>query len=90
MSHREHQPETKEVPFDPEQLRDDILREAKVVSIPSGMASDIAERVVRQVNDWAMRRSVITQDDLNRKVCSELAKYHADLAYVYQNRDKII
>lgn len=90
MSARKHQPATKEVPFDPEQLRNDILREAKVVSIPSGMAADIAERVVRQVNDWATRHSVITQDDLNRKVCNELAKYHADLAYVYQNRDKII
>lgn len=79
-----------EVPFDPGKLKEDILREAQIVSVPSGMAEMIAERTVREVEDWAMRRKFMTQSDLERKVSSELAKYHADLAYVYQNRGKII
>ena len=35
-------------------------------------------------------RSIITEKDLNRVILKELKKYHADLAYVYENRDKII
>lgn len=90
MKSKENKSTEIEVPFDPDALKADILREAKVIGIPSGTAEMIAKKVVKQVTDWAMKKSILTQDDLGRKVCNELAKYHADLVYVYQNRDKII
>ena len=36
------------------------------------------------------KKKIITKRDLERTVVAELKKYNADLAYVYQNRDKII
>lgn len=71
-------------------LKQEILAEAKVVRLPMGTAEVVAEKVAEQVAKWAGRRSAVTQADLNRQIAKEMLKYSRDLAYVFQNRDKII
>ena len=78
------------VTFDVETLRKDILTEAKVLNLPSNTIRPIADKVAAQVAVWMAKRPAVTVDDLNRRIAMEIAKYNADLAYVYQNRGKII
>ena len=68
----------------------DIRTEAKVIKISAGSAEKYAEKVADSVEKWAERREGVTQDDLNRIIAKELAKYNKDLAFIYKNRGKII
>ena len=83
---RQPEPET----FDPEKIRQDILSEARSVGIPVGAVEPVAEIVASKVAGWASRRTVITDKDLNQHIAAEIKKYNPDLAYVYENRGKII
>lgn len=76
--------------FSEEKLVADILQEAKLLHLPQSTAELIANKIVACVAKWASKRTVVTVDDINRRVALEAAKYNADLAYVYQNRGKII
>lgn len=76
--------------FDETKLIKDIQKEAKSVNVPSDVAEVIAPKIAAAVAKWASKRSAITEADLNRRVTKEAEKYSADLAYVYQNRGKII
>ncbi len=76
--------------FDAEALRDEIVRSAKAIGLPSGSATMIADKVAEKTALWVCKRSAVTADDLSRQVAKEVKKYSADLAYVYQNRGKII
>ena len=64
--------------------------DAKALGIPSGAADIFIERTLKSVEQSLKSKNLITEDDLTRSVVRELKKYHADLAYVYQNRGKII
>lgn len=76
--------------FSIEDLKKDILHEAKLLKISETVAQTIAGRVAEKVEKWMEKRAAVTNDDLNRQLAKELQKYNADLAYVYQNRGKII
>lgn len=76
--------------FDKASLQAELLREAQTLKIPAGAAEIIAVRVAERVEKWAMQRPAVTLNDINHRVASEVEKYSRDLAYVYQNRDKII
>lgn len=76
--------------FSEQKLRDEILLEAKALNLPVGTAEIIATKVAEKTAKWVMRRAAVTQDDINRRVAMEAKQYNADLAYVYQNRGKII
>lgn len=76
--------------FNEKSLRNDILESAVAIGIPEGTAKAIAEKVAAKTAAWVTTRAVITADDLSRRVAQEAEKYSADLAYVYQNRGKII
>lgn len=76
--------------FSEKELREELLREAKALKIPAGAAEVVASKVTEQVSKWAVKRSVVTMDDIYRRIAVEAEKYSADLAYVYQNRGKII
>ncbi len=81
---------TKAKEFSVEDLRKDILREAKILNISEPVAKTVAERVAGQLEKWTEKRAAVTEEDLNRQIAKELKKYNTDLAYVYQNRGKII
>ncbi|MBQ6127953.1 hypothetical protein IJI69_04720 [Candidatus Saccharibacteria bacterium] len=68
----------------------DILLEAKVLGIASGSAKVFAEKVAEKVAKWAERRESVTEDDINTQIAKEINRYSKDLAFVYQNRGKII
>lgn len=78
------------IKFSAKKLKSEILQEAKVLNLHSGAAEMMADKVVIAVEKWAKKRAAITQEDLDQIVAREIEKYHADLAYVYKNRGKII
>lgn len=71
-------------------LKKDIIKEARLLKVPDTVAETIAEKTAEKVGKWVEKRAAVTSDDLNRQIAKELQKYHSDLAYVYQNRGKII
>lgn len=80
----------KEKIFDEDVLMKDIKLEARALGIPSGAADEFARRAVKTISEKVKKRKVLTKRDLERIISTELKKYNADLAYVYQIRDKII
>lgn len=76
--------------FVKKKLREEILREAKVLNMHSGSAEMIADRVIEKVGKWADKRTDMTKEDLDRVTAKALEEYDEDLAYVYKNRGKII
>lgn len=76
--------------LDPQKMREDILNEAKVLGMAATTTEVFVSRVVDDVIKWLKKRPAVTYDDLNRKIAAEVKKYNEDLAYVYQNRGKII
>ncbi len=76
--------------FSAKQLTQDIYNSAMAVGLPEGAAKQIATQVANKVAGWVEKRSVITSDDLNRRIAAEAKNYNEDLAYVYENRGKII
>ena len=76
--------------WDAAALEAEILHEAEILNIAKETAQVIATRVSKEVTEWLSKRSAVTEDDLNRYVASKIQQYNADLAYVYQNRGKII
>lgn len=76
--------------FDERALKKDLLINAKALGIPSGSAKVFAEKITKNVSKALKNKKLITEDDLNRAVLKELYIYNIDLAYVYENRDKII
>lgn len=76
--------------FTPEAIASELRQEAQSLGLPEDVADLMVERVVAKVAQWLDGRPAVTEADLNRKLALELQKYNVDLAYVYQNRDKII
>ncbi|MBQ6414067.1 hypothetical protein IJI28_00365 [Candidatus Saccharibacteria bacterium] len=76
--------------FDQPKLRRELLLDARAIGIPSGAAEDFVDRSITAAMSTLSSKSLITDQDLKRAITKELKKYHPDLAYVYQNRDKII
>lgn len=76
--------------FDEKLLTRDLKTEARALGIPVGAANIFVEKTVSATCNKLKKKKIITKRDLERTVVAELKKYNADLAYVYQNRDKII
>lgn len=77
-------------PFNTDLLAKELHHDARAIGIPPGAAEDFIKHVVKGVEQSFRHQKIITEADLKRAVVKELKKYHADFAYVYQNRDKII
>ncbi|MBR3132038.1 hypothetical protein IKG33_01345 [Candidatus Saccharibacteria bacterium] len=71
-----------------------IIHELKIdalgLGIPIGSAEIFIKRSLSDAKKTLRTKTIITEKDLERAILKELKKYHADLAYVYENRDKII
>lgn len=76
--------------YNEKDLKKLLKTDAKALGIPSGAADIFIERTIKSVEKSLKPKDLITESDLTRLVVRELKKYHADLAYVYQNRGKII
>ncbi|MBQ3432789.1 hypothetical protein IJG22_00625 [Candidatus Saccharibacteria bacterium] len=76
--------------FNQTKLKRELMIDARAVGIPSGAAEIFIDHSITSALESLAKKSLITQQDLKRALTKELQKYHPDLAYVYQNRDKII
>ena len=76
--------------FDHQKIAKELKIDARALGIPSGSANLFIERTIKAANKNLSDKTIITQQDLDRAIIKELKKYNADLAYVYQNRGKII
>lgn len=77
-------------PFDTAKIKRGLKIDARALNIPSGAAEIFIDQTIKDVVKTLKKKTIITDADLTRAIVKELKKYHADLAYVYQNRDKII
>ena len=76
--------------IDQDEIKKDLIIDARAVGIPEGAADIFAERAVKTAIKSLKNRSIITESDLHHAILKELKKYNHDLAYVYENRDKIV
>ena len=76
--------------FNEKKLIKELKIDARALGIPSGAAEIFINETLKSVKKSLKSKNIITEYDLKRLVTKELKKYHADLAYVYENRDKII
>ena len=63
---------------------------AKALGIPSGSAEVFIKKSISAAEKSLKARKIITENDKIRAISKELKKYNRDLAYVYENYDKII
>ena len=76
--------------FDIKELESILKTHARALDIPAGSAEIFIKKSLDAAAKTLKKRQILTEDDITRAVAKELAKYHADLAYVYENYDKII
>lgn len=81
---------TDKIYFNEEQLLDDLLSSAKALKIPSGVAESITKKILKEVRLKITKQDMISEEKLNRCISEVAQKYNPDLAYVYQNRGRII
>jgi hypothetical protein len=77
-------------PYSNQALRAQILADAKSLHIAEKWAETIANKTVDHVDTWIKDRGTVTEADITRVAYQKLKQYHADLAYIYKNRDKIL
>lgn len=63
---------------------------AKALGIPSGSAEIFIKKSITAAEKSLKNRKIIIRADRVRAIAKELKKYNKDLAYVYENYDKII
>lgn len=73
-----------------EDIKRELKIDAKALDIPEGAAEVFIKRSLADAKKKVSDKKIITKMDLERAVVSELKKYNKDLAYAYENRDKII
>ena len=76
--------------FDSNTLEKDLKIDAKAIGIPVGAAEIFIKKSLTAAEKKLKDKKIITKKDLTLAIAKELRKYNADLAYVYENRDKII
>ena len=72
------------------QLSKELKTHARAIGLPEGSAESFINAAINDAQKSLKSKSTITNADLTRLVSKELKKYNQDLAYVYQNHDKII
>ncbi|MDO5451769.1 MAG: hypothetical protein Q4F56_01635 [Candidatus Saccharibacteria bacterium] len=76
--------------FNINQTKKELKIHAKALHIPPGAANVFIDKSLTDAQKSLKNKKIITDQDLTRAIAKELKKYHADFAYVYKNRDKII
>lgn len=76
--------------FDIKTIQQNLRLDARGLGIPDGAAEVFISRTLKAAEKSLKSKQIITEKDLTRAIVKELKKYHADFAYVYQNRDTIV
>lgn len=67
-----------------------IMRQARAAKLPEGWARSLANTVADTTDRWILNKDIITEDDLRGVIIARLGELSPDLAFAYQNHDKII
>ncbi len=76
--------------FDPLTLHKSIVEACLTVRAHEGEAHSTAERVCRLVIDWLAPKTEVTSRDIRRVAAKNLATYHPEAAYMYQNMEMMV
>lgn len=68
----------------------DLLKQARALNISKPATEKYASVVAERVEKWVLARGKVTEDDLNTIIAKEVKKYNRDIAFIYENRGKII
>ena len=71
-------------------IKKELKTDAHALNIPTGSADIFIDKSIQSALTSLQHKSIITDTTLRRAIIKELKKYHTDLAYVYENRDKIV
>lgn len=71
-------------------LENEIIEEGRSLYISEEATAPFAKKVATEVATWVKKRGKVTESDVNIKVAKSIKKYSKDLAFIYENRDKII
>lgn len=76
--------------FSKEKVIQEIQQESKVLNLHTGAVNMIAEEVAKKIQNWVQDKPTITQADLDRRIVEEVKKYNKDLAFILNERTKLI
>ena len=76
--------------IDKASIQKELKIDAKGLGIPVGAADTFIKKSMDAAFKSLQRKTIVTELDIKKAIKKELKKYHSDLAYVYENRDKII
>lgn len=68
----------------------DILKQARALNISEAAVKEYADKVGNRVEKWVVARGKVTEADINSIIAKEVGKYNRDIAFIYENRGKII
>ena len=68
----------------------DLLKQARALNVSQAVVEKYAGAVAEKVERWVTARGKVTEDDINSKIAKEVKKYNRDIAFIYENRGKII
>jgi hypothetical protein len=71
-------------------LSKELKNHAKALGLPSGSSEIFIKKSLSAAKKSLKNRKIIPENDLRRAISKELKKYNQDLAYVFENYDKII
>lgn len=76
--------------YSSKQLEKEILADARALGVAENWAKTIADKTVKDVEKWIKKRGAVTEADMRRVAHKKLQELHADVAYIFKNRDKIL
>jgi len=82
--------ETFEYNYSRSDTKRDIMLAGAGLGLPSGWLEQVAEIVTKAVDRWIEDKATVTEDDIRRHIISELEPLNPDMAYAFENYDKII
>lgn len=70
--------------------KQNIIQHGAGLGLPQGWLEQIAELAASAVDKWAASKDTITEEDIRIQTINQLKPLNADIAYAYENYDKII
>ena len=76
--------------YSSDDIKKSILKHARSIKMAPGWAEKVANIVTEKTDKWIENKEIVTEADLRRQIIKELKILSPDLAFAYQNHDKII
>ena len=73
-----------------EDIKQSILKCGLGLGMAEGWVELIAEKVASAMDEWTQNKGIVTETDIRKRITNELSVFNSDIAYAYENHDKII